>query len=175
MKKTILFLAFSIGAVALLVVGTLMIFPKNEEEYTGELQLVYNGDSENPTSDIYEIVDFTPPNKTVYSMSDVYKMSYPSEDGEIFVTSETITFDGKGMKFTVKNKETGEEKVHKYTGYNLELDGVTFEHTDEFIGFKFDSPENTKLTPGEYTAEAILQTDDGKCVKYPFEFTLVED
>ena len=124
-------------------------------------------------SNIYEVVDFVPPTKTVYSLSEVYTIDISTEPGEVkFV--QNLDFDGTGMSMTVKNKNTGETSTYDYTCDHFNLEG---EHIkcEGALSFYFNPGVNTVLTEGEHTTEVMLITDDGECVMHETTFYLVDD
>ncbi len=191
MKKTLLFLCLSICAVAILF-GTTLIMAKNSSTNNSankQLHFIYNSDdvkdiesmedidivydTSNEQEDNYEVIEFVEPDKTVYSMSDVYTQELGEIDGEQQFIQQ-INLDNAGMSMTVKNTQTGKTKKYEYSYYYFNLDGEDIKCEDTHFNFYLDIDANVLLTPDEYTVYVNLITDDGDNVMYPMKIQLVE-
>lgn len=168
MKKTliiILTIIFAVGS----VIGVTAAVSKNTKN-----AVIKDNSYQLTSSEVYEVVEFIPPQKTVYSLSDVYTTYLgPDENGkENFV--QNIDFDGTGMSMTVKNKETGKVEKHDYICEYFDLEGKEIK-CEKCLSFKFEPGINTVLKEGIYTTSVILTTHDSHTVIHEMEFTLISD
>ena len=127
------------------------------------------------SSDIYEVIEFVEPDKTVYSLSeDVYSFNIDTDENGEEVFQQQVDFDGTGMSMTVRNTQTGKIEKHEYSYeyFNYEGEELKCEYG---LHFKFDPPLNTILTEGEYTAKVLLVTEDSQPVYHDMKFTLVDE
>ena len=168
MKKTMQLLLISILATVLLFSVTVLVSQTLMER-------VYK--SSYNTSSVYKVVDFTPPNKTVYTLDEIN--SYIPNDDTIVATNHTlkqeIDFDGEGMAMTIEDKN-GNIKTYEYTCDYFEIDGQTLKCEDYFL-FDFNADkylnEYGLLEEGICAANIILITDDGECLTHEFDFSIV--
>ncbi len=168
MKKTLIIILTVIFAVDS-VIGVTAAVSKNTKN-----AVIKDNSYQLTSSEVYEVVEFIPPQKTVYSLSDVYTIYLgPDESGkENFV--QNIDFDGTGMSMTVKNKETGKVEKHDYTCEYFDLEGEEIK-CENALSFKFEPGINTVLKEGIYTTSVILATHDSHTVIHEMEFTLISD
>lgn len=168
MKKTLIIILTVIFAVGS-VIGVTAAVSKNTKN-----AVIKDNSYQLTSSELYEVVEFIPPQKTVYSLSDVYTTYLgPDENGkENFV--QNIDFDGTGMSMTVKNKETGKIEKHDYTCEYFDLEGKEIK-CEKCLSFKFEPGINTVLKEGIYTTSVILMTHDSHTVIHDMEFTLISD
>ena len=164
MKKTLLYLLLSIFAVTALF-GATAIVANNTK--------LGDRDIENASSNIYEVVYFAPPYRTIYSLSEVETTEYIDENGKKQIR-QSLNFDGTGMSITVKNKESGKVKNYNYYCEYFELDGETLKYEDP-ISFVPNSSTKYGYTEGEHTISIVLSTDDGETVFHDFTYTIVDD
>lgn len=168
MKKTLIIILTVIFAVGS-VIGVTAAVSKNTKN-----AVIKDNSYQLTSSEVYEVVEFIPPQKTVYSLSDVYTTYLgPDENGkENFV--QNIDFDGTGMSMTVKNKGTGKVEKHDYTCEYFDLEGEEIK-CEKCLSFKFEPGINTVLKEGIYTTSVILTTHDSHTVIHEMEFTLISD
>lgn len=166
MKKTLLLLLISIFTAALLFGATALVSKGISQKVA---------DCPSDTSDDYTIEEFIPPKKTCYSLSEInsYKLN-PDGSGEYILTQE-IDFDGTGMSMVVKNNTNGNIQEYTYNCDYFKLDDQLLKF-EEYFWFDFSIEENANangvLTPGKYSADVILVTDDGGYITTPFYFTV---
>lgn len=165
MKKNLLFIAIPVLAVAFLF-GTTAVLAN---EISTEISTKDNY-NEFTSSEIYEVVEFTPPDKTVYTLSEVTTIKWA--DSTDF--SQAVDFDGTGMSMTVMNTSTKKISKYTYSCEYFELDGKQFKCGSNFT-FNFESALNVELVPGEYEADVMLMTDDEECVIQPIKFIIIND
>ncbi len=164
MKKTLLYLLVSILAVTALF-GTTAIVANDKmiKDYNYEIE----------SSDLYEVVYFAPPYRTIYSLSEIETNEYIDENGKKNL-SQNLNFDGTGMSITVKHKESGRVKNYNYGCEYFELDGETIKYEDP-ISFFSDPNNKYRYTEGDHTTSVMLTTDDGEFVLHDFTYTIVDD
>lgn len=168
MKKTISLLLVAVFVVAS-VVGVTAAVSNNIKP----AKVPMDTNEEATSSELYEVVDFVPPEKTVYSLSDVKNIDISIDDNENrFV--QHIDFDGTGMSITVRNKETGETTKYDYECEYFDFEGEPLK-CEGALSFYFNPGVNVVLTEGKHTTEIMLITDDSECVLHEMEFTLVDD
>lgn len=169
MKKKLL----SILLVVAVIVGVAGVTISVASKTTPQKAVINDTDEKATTSKLYEVVDFVPPTKTVYSLSEVYTVDLSTKEGEKrFV--QGLDFDGTGMSMTVKNQKTGETKKYEYTCEYFNLEGEEIK-CEGALSFYFNPELNTVLTAGEHTTEIMLVTDDSECVMHEMTFTLIDD
>lgn len=150
------------------------------EEILSEQKVAFEEATECPhckdrlENDSYELVDFKAPDKTVYTMDEVYNFSLIDTDGISEIFFQQIDFDGTGTSMTIRNKETGEIEKYEYEDTYIMLGDEKFQ-CDENIFFDFHTKKNEELKEGVYTALAIVMTPDGDCIQRNFTFTLVDE
>ena len=167
MKKTIQLLLISTLATVLLFSATILVSQIHTEK-------VYT--STNSTSSVYKVVDFSPPNKTVYSLEEINR--YIPNDDNITCANHTlkqeIDFDGTGMTMTIEDNK-GQRQTYEYTCDYFVIDGQTLK-CEEYFVFDFDVDkylnEYGLLGEGNYDADVILITDDGECLTEEFHFCI---
>ena len=150
------------------------------EIQTGEEPFVYpisSADSVSPiqaeaSSKNYEVVEFIPPKKTVYTMDDVVTHNLEEIDGESQFCQE-VQFDCTGMSITVRNKETGKTETGTYKVNSFDLDGELLQVIDCNLTLQFIYENNSIIPPGEHTANVSFITKSGDTVTYETPFTLV--
>lgn len=173
MKKTL-----SIVLVAILIVGSVFgvaAATTATPDFATQDQVASGADASDyastKSSMLYEVVDFTAPDKKVYSLKDDIIPSYTENENGDIVAGDTVDFDGTGMSITVRNKLTGKTETYKYECRYMENpeDG-SLERVDRWLTFEFNTEPGTKLTAGEYAARVICITEDGSyvCVDIPF-------
>ncbi len=168
MKKTISILLVAVFVVAS-VVGVTAAVSNNIKPAT----VPRDTDEKATSSELYEVVDFVPPEKTVYSLSDVQNIDISIDENENrFV--QNIDFDGTGMSMTVRHKETGKVTKYDYTCEYFDFEGEPLK-CEGALSFYFNPGVNVVLTEGKHTTEIMLITDDDECVLHEMEFTLVDD
>lgn len=169
MKKTISMVLIAIFVISS-VIGVTAVISKNNIIKKPPLDTI----AENTTSsEHYEVIEFVPPEKTVYSLNDVYTVDLSTnEEEKKFV--QQIDFDGTGMSMTVKNNKTGDIKKHDYTCSHFNLEGEYIK-TEGCLTFNFNPGINTELTEGKYTTQVVLTLEDGECIFQEMEFTLTDD
>lgn len=168
MKKVLLILLIAIFVVSS-VVGVTAVVSNNLNHTT----VAMDTDETIASSELYEVIEFIPPEKTVYSLSDVETIDISiDENEERFV--QDIDFDGTGMSMTVKHKETGKITKYDYTCEYFDLEDMKLK-CEGVLSFYFNPGVNVVLTEGKHTTEIILITDEDECVMHEMEFTLVDD
>lgn len=125
-------------------------------------------------NEYYELVDFKAPDKTVYTMDDIYEISLLDTDGVSRAFYQQIDFDGTGASMTIRNKETGETEKYEYE-YTYIMVGGEKLRCESSIFFDFHTEKNEVLTNGFYTALAIVMTPDDQCIQHTFTFTLADE
>ncbi len=169
MKKTLAIVFVAIFVVAGVVGVTAAVASKNAPQKTA----LDDTNEKATSSNLYEVVEFVPPKKTVYSLSEVYSIDISTEKGEEKFVQQ-VNFDGTGMSMTIKNQQTGKTNKYEYSCQYFNLDGQEIKSEDP-LAFNFNPGVNTVLTAGEYTTEIMLTTEDNESVLHEMTFTLVED
>ncbi len=126
------------------------------------------------SSDLYEVVDFKAPDKTVYTLDEIYNSANHDDNGVTDDFFQQIYFDGEGTSITLRNNQTGDTETIEYE-YAYCTVGDEKVKCDMNIFFEFIPEMNEILTEGDYTATANVITSDGEYVKHPFTFTLTEN
>ena len=160
MKKTLLYLLLSITGVAILFGVTAIVTGRIENSPQDKIR---------NSSELYEILEFIPPDRTVYSLTETYREYYDNSNYR-----ELVKFDGTGMSMTVQNKVSGEVKTYKYISYEYYV-GDEKVQSGKNLFFDFTPEENTYLKEGEYTTYVYLLTDDGEIVITKMKFNLVDE
>lgn len=169
MKKILAIVLIAIFVVVS-VVGVTATVSKSAKPIT-----LNNSDIVLTSSEHYEVVEFTAPEKTVYSLSeDVYTIDVGVDKNGNDSFLQQVNFDGTGMSITVKNTRTNKTEKHDYSCEYFDLDGRKMK-CENCLSFKFEPEKNTILTQGEYITQVILTTNDGSMVLYNMTFTLVDD
>lgn len=174
MKKTIIYLMLSFLAVAVIlsVATTIIIQNAQQNNETFDIE----------PSDDYEVIDFVPPRKNIYYLSEVQTAKIIGLDEEdSYHFRQLISFNGEGMSMTVRHKKTGEEKTYDYNGYSFEIDGEQKQYNEgnlnspSSLNIQYTAELDTILTPGQREAQVVLTTDTGDFVVQDWTFSLMAD
>ena len=178
MKKTLAILLVAILAIASVVGVTAASAQgvKTEDSTSGLCEIIESkadasAYASTQSSDLYEIIEFTSPDKTVYSLTEDVCTQYTKVDDEI-VEIPAVDFDGTGMSMTIRNKVTGNTETYTYEYRMMEDEGVET-RIHRYLAFEFFPEEGEVLTEGEYAVRVICISESGDYVCIDIPFTLV--
>ncbi len=169
MKKTLLMILVAVVVITSVIGVTTAVSIKNVSKKPAS----NDTDIKTVSSEDYEVIEFIPPEKTVYSLSEVYTVDISTNEYEKNFVQQ-IDFDGTGMSMTIKHKKTGETQKYDYSCEFFNLEGEIVK-CENYLTFNFNPEINTVLAEGEHTVSVVLRLGEGETIVHDMSFTLVDD